>query len=80
MCFLSGKLPWKWISGGHLSSELQDLFRLETFVKTAFPHFPWSSYIEMTVSRKLLVKSTKTMGAIVQSISFRTFLGAPTLK
>ena len=34
----------------------------------------------MTLSRKLLVKSTKTMGAIVQSISFRTFLGAPTLK
>ena len=34
----------------------------------------------MTLSRKLFVKSTKTMGAIVQSISFRTFLGAPTLK
>ena len=48
--FFSGKLQWKWISGGHLSSELQDLFRLETLVKTAFPHFPWSSYIKMTVS------------------------------
>ena len=49
-CFFSGKLPWKWISGGHLSSELQDLFQLEMFVKTAFPHFSWSSYIKMSVS------------------------------
>ncbi len=58
------KLPWKWISGGHLSSELQDLIRLEMFVKTAFLHFPLSSYIKRNVSRKLSMKSTKTMGAI----------------
>ena len=48
--FFSGKLPWKWISGGHLSSELQDILWLEMFVKPAFLHFPWSSYIKMTVS------------------------------
>ena len=42
--------------------------------------FSGSSCLKMTISWQLSVKSTKTMGAIVQSISFRTFLGAPTLK
>ena len=37
--------------------------------KHIFPHFPWSSYLKMTVSQKLSVKSTKTMGAIVQNES-----------
>ena len=63
-CFFSWKLPWKWISGGHLSSELQDLFRLEMIAKTAFPHFSWSSSIKMAVSRKLSMEAIKTMGAL----------------